>query len=571
MIFQPVLQAYPTRHSWIITVHISLGNLECHWKLFKRQLTRTQQFLRSLEQLPSASTQLLTTLQLELSNIQDIYKSSETTITSAINLLNSNQPQTITQCKRSLLLFLGTALSWLRGTATTKDICSIKTRINQLIAMQSSQCDTQVHIISILNVTRYAMQVNRHSINNLIDAVHTASQDINNLYLTMSLASSITFNQMILHIRSVFANLRDSMHYLCTLSMHTIDYINTATSGTLSPHVLPVADLQKMLQHIADTLPPTVHLPISPVDTLHFYRYLHTHVLIKNKQFLLLIDIPIQDRACQITVHQVFTLDIPHGNYSAHYNINTRYFGVTKDATMGLELSSTQFEVCQQANGQFCHVSTPFQPLVNPPTCITALYTKSEASIKSKCSLQLHKATTTSLPTQITPDVWILTTPASAPSDTISLICPEKPMETIPIRQPLHVLKLPTACSATLAHFYLPPRYETPILNINVSLDMANLQAVNITALHFHVWQHMGRNNSKTQLQHLVTLPSIPVHKVYQHLLNSSLHLTPFNMKPSEDTNTLWNLFTHPVIYILALGSLIPVGIGLFCCYFFWC
>ena len=314
MIFQPVLQAYPTRHFWIVTAHISLGNLECHWKLFKRQFTRTQQFLRSLEQHPSVSTQLLTILQLELSNIQDIYKSSETNITSAINLLNSNQPQAITRCKRSLLPFLGTALSWLTGTDTTKDICSIKTRINQLIAMQSSQCDTLVHIISILNVTRYATQVNRHSINNLIDAIHTATQDINNPYnLTTSLASSITINQMILHIRSVFANLQDSMHYLCTLSTHTLDYIDAATSGILSPHVLPIVDLQKMLQHIADTLPPTLHLPISPVNTLHFYRYLHTHVLIKNRQFLLLIDIPIQDRACQITIHQVFTLDIPHG------------------------------------------------------------------------------------------------------------------------------------------------------------------------------------------------------------------------------------------------------------------
>ena len=208
VIFQPVLQAYPTRHSWIITAHISLGNLECHWKLFSRQLTRTQQFLRSLDQHPSAPTQLLTTLQLELSNIQDMYKSSKTTITSAINLLNSNQLQTRTHCRRSLLPFLGAALSWLTGTATTKDIHSIKTRINQLIATQTSQCNTLVHIVSILNVTRYATQVNRHSINNLIDAIHTTSQDINNLYnLTTSLAASINFNQMILHIRSVFANL----------------------------------------------------------------------------------------------------------------------------------------------------------------------------------------------------------------------------------------------------------------------------------------------------------------------------------------------------------------------------
>ena len=238
---------------------------------------------------------------------------------------------------------------------------------------------------------------------------------------------------------------------------------------------------------------------------------------------------------------------------------------------MGLELSSTQFEVCKQANGQFCHISTPFQPLANQPTCIAALYAKSAANIKSKCSLQLHRATATPLPTQIIPDVWILATPTSAPTDTISLICPEKPMETIPIRQLLHVLQLPMACSATSANFYLLPRYETPILNVNESLNMANLQAINITALHFCIWQQMGRNHSDTELQHLATLPSIPVHKVYQHLHNNSLHLTPFNMKLSEDTNTLWNLFTYPGIYISALGSLIPVGIGLLCCYFFWC
>ena len=213
-----------------------------------------------------------------------------------------------------------------------------------------------------------------------------------------------------------------------------MEYINAAISGILSPHVLPITDLQNMLRHITDTLPPTLHLPISLEDTLHFYRYLHTRVLIENKQLLLLIDIPIQDRAHQTTVHQVFTLDIPYRNYLACYDMNTRYFGVTKDVTMGVELSTMQFQICQQANGQFCHISTPFQPLANPPTCITALYTKSKMGLASKCSLQLCKTTTTNLPTQITPDVWILTTLATAQINTVTLICPEKPMETIPIQ-----------------------------------------------------------------------------------------------------------------------------------------
>ena len=303
VIFQPVLQAYPTCHSWIITAHVSLGNLECYWKAFNRQLSRTWQLLCSLDQQPSVQTQQLSTLQVELTNINDIYNSGKTTIISAIKLLQSNpsfdrHSQTHICSRKSLLPFLGDALCWLMGTATTKDINSFKTQISQLIATQLSQQETIVHIISILNVTRYATQVNRHSINTLMDVARATSHDINNLYnLTTSLTTSINFHQLILHIRSVFANLHDSLNYIQMVSAHTMDYIDAATSGTLSPHVLLVVDLQKLLLHIADALQPMLHLPVSPDDTLHFYRYLCTHILIENKQFLLLIDIPIQDRS----------------------------------------------------------------------------------------------------------------------------------------------------------------------------------------------------------------------------------------------------------------------------------
>ena len=131
-----------------------------------------------------------------------------------------------------------------------------------------------------------------------MDAARATSHGINNLYnLTTSLTTSINFHQLILHIRSMFSNLHDSLNYIQTVSAHTMDYIDAATSGTLSPHVLLVVDLQKMLSHIADILTPMLHLPVSPGDTLLFYRYLCTHILIKNKQFLLLIGIPIQDRS----------------------------------------------------------------------------------------------------------------------------------------------------------------------------------------------------------------------------------------------------------------------------------
>ena len=123
-----------------------------------------------------------------------------------------------------------------------------------------------------------------------MDKVDETSHDVNNLYnLTTSLATSLSYHQLILYIRSALANLRDSLSNIKMVSTYTIDYIDAATSGTLSPHILPIMDLKKMLSHIEETLSSTPYLPVSSQDTLHFYRYLCMQVSIANKQFLLLI------------------------------------------------------------------------------------------------------------------------------------------------------------------------------------------------------------------------------------------------------------------------------------------
>ena len=126
-----------------------------------------------------------------------------------------------------------------------------------------------------------------------------------------------------------------------------MDYIDVATTGTLLPHILPIMDLKKMLSHIEETLPSTLHLPVSSEDTLHFYHYLHTHVLIANKQFLLLINVPIQDQSHHLTIYKFFILDIPHGNFTAHYDINTEYLRITQDETMAVEISKQMHSFVQ--------------------------------------------------------------------------------------------------------------------------------------------------------------------------------------------------------------------------------
>ena len=143
ILFQPVLKAYPIQHSWINTAHVALGNLERHWKSFTRQMDRMRQLPQSLpHQRPSMPTHLISTLQAELTNLNDIYTSYRPVIIAATHLMNMEPSfdgsSSYNKCtKRSLLPFLGDALSWLMGTATTKDVTSIKKRVNQLITAQA--------------------------------------------------------------------------------------------------------------------------------------------------------------------------------------------------------------------------------------------------------------------------------------------------------------------------------------------------------------------------------------------------------------------------------------------------
>ena len=190
-------------------------------------------------------------------------------------------------------------------------------------------------------------------------------------------------------------------------------------------------------------------------------------------------------------IYKIFTLDIPHGNFTACYDVTTKYLRITKDETMVVELSTNQFHVCQTANGQICTIPTSFQPLANLPTCTSALYTRNLASISSCYLLQIRKTSDVNIPSQIAPNVWILTTPLSTPASTITLICPGRATTFITVEKLIHILRIPPACSTTASNVHLPLRYQTPHLEVNISLDLANLHMVNIASLDFHIWQHL--------------------------------------------------------------------------------
>ena len=116
---------------------------------------------------------------------------------------------------------------------------------------------------------------------------------------------------------TILSYLGDPLTYKRQVAIHTMDYVDAATTNILSLDILPVEDLRSMLRHTEYELPSTMHLPISLDDTLYFYWYLNTHILIAEGQFLLLTDVPIQTRAQQLKIYEVFNLPVLHSNLSA--------------------------------------------------------------------------------------------------------------------------------------------------------------------------------------------------------------------------------------------------------------
>ena len=125
----------------------------------------------------------------ELHNLENLFQAYKPTFKSAVNIL-AHQPSfdgvqldfTSRRRRRSLLPFLGSALKWLTGTATTKDIKQIKQRINELMTAQEDQRMAMIHIVSILNITRYETNLNRQRINSLISEVTTNTENLLTLY-----------------------------------------------------------------------------------------------------------------------------------------------------------------------------------------------------------------------------------------------------------------------------------------------------------------------------------------------------------------------------------------------------
>ena len=171
----------------------------------------------------------------------------------------------------------------------------------------------------------------------------------------------LSYYQIYTSACTLLAYLRDCLTYMRQVTTHIMDYVDPAMTNILSSDKLPVEELRTMLRHIKVQLPSIMLLPISSDNALCFYWYLKTHMLATDGQFLLFIDIPIQDRAQQLHVYEIFHLPVPYGDVSVKYKISNKYIELHMKKHNRVMITKQQYSTCLHANVQFCEMDAPFQ------------------------------------------------------------------------------------------------------------------------------------------------------------------------------------------------------------------
>ena len=109
-LFGPILAAYPTRHSWIISAHINLGTLNKPMHMFNRQKNIVCEMISKPRNHLDDTIEPLQPIQVELDNLHSLFMVYKPVFSSAMSILQMQPSFEKEETKSSTLSRLSTKM-----------------------------------------------------------------------------------------------------------------------------------------------------------------------------------------------------------------------------------------------------------------------------------------------------------------------------------------------------------------------------------------------------------------------------------------------------------------------------
>ena len=453
VIFREQNEISLTRARWLVTFSIDLTPYDTAFQLLKEYIGKVQsgakedfpqEFLGDVtfEALINSVNTEFREIKMERENV----------------LLKYEDYRSMThRGKRSVLPFVGDALSYLFGVASEDDLRVIKKALGKLANTQGRILHMIEDSISIVNVTRRELSDNRQKINELISSLKGIVVSMANA--TQGLDKRVSRLEILTHrywlykimvdrLRKYFLDIRMALSYLEL-------QLNLLSVGHLSPSIIAPQDLRELLYSIAQVLPDNFKLASEPdKDIWHYYRILGCRTLFDARSIVVVVDVPLLDREHSYVVYSILNFPLPlptrsgsadSSRISARFELESEMIAVNRAGSRYILLNHAEAARCAASTSNLCEVSGPVYVTNSRESCEMSLFRHNHAGVEKNC--QVTVKTNTRLPIAIRVDrgSWVIATTSDLH---FMILCGDKTRNKFVARAPLATIQIPNGCTA---------------------------------------------------------------------------------------------------------------------------
>lgn len=522
-IFTKINTISTSRSRWLATFVIDLDPIDQILETIEDRIEVTRQTVLNLEHNPTST---LRSVFNSFRNIEKDLLSLDNTVQQLKTRFNEHKMHRPRE-KRSVLPFVGDALSFLFGTVSHGDLNRIKENLNKLTRNALKLEHVVKDSLTLINVSRTAIIENRHTINVLVGRIGYINNALRNI--TRDHGARLDALETVLPVKfRLEAVIRELNHAIDKTIMyleHMELQVNVLSAGKLAPSVVTPKRLQAILESIQLSLRTTVKLPVDPRKNIWlYYRFLTCSTFFDANKIIVVVPIPLLDINNEFEVYKVHNLPIPGNNSvmsrtAAQYKLEGAGFAINMDRTKYHILSEVGLQECSNPFKGFCQFTSPIYPILGHSHCITSLFIRNDRMIEVNCKAYVLTGITLPQALYLGTGAWAISTNKPL---MFAITCPTDTMQhtSKSVLPSIGILRLPPACSATSQELMLTPYYHSETIYNVPQSEVLSLLSSNFSLS--NIWEVFHK---KTKIPEFPKLPeklkelgSIPMSKLIDEM-----------------------------------------------------
>ena len=507
VVFTKESEIHVTRSTWTVTLDLDLKPYETLLNKYLTDITKVAvvnwDTIKTIKKdLEPQFTQHFIDLEDELRHLNDTRRKLVDTFDDYRSLHQRS--------RRSILPFVGDALSWLFGTTSESDMNNIRVALKTLNSNQGKLQHVVKQSLSMVNMTHNQVIQNRKRLNKLNEGmreIYTALRNYSK-QTNSEIEDLKVFLNFYIQLQTVVANSREMMMEILAYMEDLKMQVNMLSIGKLSPNTILPSKLLDILNEVKMKLPHSLNLPLNPMKRLwDYYKILLCSTVFEEDKILIVLKIPMINNDNKLTVYKVHNLLVPHYEVNsnqlprklngkhlvAQYKLEGKAIALNKQRTKYMLLNSKESRECTKTNTNFCKLSSPMYPINAHKYCVIALLTNNKQKIKELCKTKVKLNERLPAAKSVLPGTWAISSKIAL---IFTITCDKgEKVKSVKIAPPVDMLYVNPGCLAHNEYFTLPSYSEFESNSkININPDFRELRS-RFKNQTFGLWKPLTKSN----------------------------------------------------------------------------